>query len=187
MHSDPIKIHPSVKPETREAILAGLSEFAALPARRAEVAQAFKNIDMTEEEIRGCGHFKHGERTRFEIAKAEAFIMLAIFWDNMQSPIHDHDESDCGFKVISGEVEETRYKLVEGNLVKPVARRILRVGEAGKSVGESIHKLGVPAGREGQSITLHLYCPILGYDAMATFVEIEGIETFLPTHERERA
>lgn len=153
-----------------------LGPFAQLPDNKAEASKAFKHIEIDEAELRRCGHFEHGLRTRIEIAKAEAWILLAIFWDNMQSPIHDHDSSDCGFHVIAGDVEETRYKIVKDDLVAPVATRLLKPGESAKSTGESIHTLGVPKGQAGQSITLHLYCPILGYDAMGIYREVDATD-----------
>ncbi|MCB9848586.1 MAG: cysteine dioxygenase family protein [Phycisphaeraceae bacterium] len=176
-----------MKPGTRELILGRLTPYAALPAKRDEVAEAFKRITISEAEARACGHFSPGERTRFEIAKAEAFVLLAIFWDNMQSPIHDHDESDCGFKVIAGDVEETRFKVVEGELVTPVATRRLKSGESARSTGESIHRLGVPRGEAGQSITLHLYCPILGYDAMGIYREVDEAGMKARSRQRDHA
>jgi|GEM_PF-3533591 len=175
LHSDPIQIHPEISPKTRGVILSHLRPFASLPARKNEASAAFKAFTIDESEIRRCGHFVPGERSRFVVAQAEAWILLAIFWDNMQSPIHDHDQSDCGFRVIAGEVEETRYALVEGDLVRPVATRLLVANETAKSTGESIHRLGVPTGQSGQSITLHLYSPILGFDAMGIYRESDDV------------
>lgn len=175
MQSDPIQIHPEISLQTKEMILNHLGPFSSLPARQDEVSAAFKSVTIDEAELRRCGHFAHGERTRFEIAKAEAWILLAIFWDSVQSPIHDHHQSDCGFHVISGDVEETRYKIVEDDLVQPVATRLLKPGESAKSAGGSIHCLGAPRGKPGQSITLHLYCPILGFDAMGIYRAVDSV------------
>jgi len=190
--SDPIKFHPQLSPESREVITDLLGDMSTLPAHRTEAGAAFKTLNISAQELRGCGGFVPGERSRHEIARSEAWVMLAIFWDGVKSPIHDHDESDCGFRVIDGEVEEMRYKVIEDDLVEPIATRILREGEFGKSVGSAIHTLGVPGPESGrQAITLHLYCPILGYDAMGIYQEIEASEgadsAYEPSEGRSRS
>lgn len=168
-------------------ILDHLAPYASLPAQQAEVSAAFKRIEIVESEIRRCGDFVPGERSRFEIARAEAFILLAIFWDNMQSPIHDHEQSDCGFRVIAGAVEETRFRIVESNLVRPIATRVMLPGESAKSTAGAIHRLGVPRNTSGQSITLHAYCPILGFDSMAIYREVDAVEAGRLDRARDRA
>jgi cysteine dioxygenase len=187
LHRDPIKIHPEIAPATAGMILDHLAGFASLPAQRAEVSAAFKKLEISESEIRRCGEFVPGERSRFEIAKAEAFVLLAIFWDNMQSPIHDHEQSDCGFRVIAGEVEETRFRIVEGDLVRPIATRVMLPGESAKSTAGAIHRLGVPRNKSGQSITLHAYCPILGFDSMAIYLEVDAAAADRLDRARDRA
>lgn len=180
LHPDAITIHRAISPVSRKVILDHLGSVAAMPPRQAEVSAAFKQFTIGEAELRRCGRFVPGERARYVIAKAEAWILLAIFWDSMQSPIHDHDESDCGFRVIAGEVEETRFKVVEDGLVRPIATRLIHPGETAKSAAEAIHRLGLPRRKTGQSITLHVYCPILGFDAMGIYREIDSVE---PAHE----
>ena len=169
MHSDPLSIHPNLSPASKALIREQFSALTDDPAPQKEVADAFQRLEIPADELRRCGGFIPGERSRHEIAKCDAWVMLAIFWDNTKSPIHDHEQSDCGFHVVDGEVEETRYKVIKGDIVRPIATRILEAGEMGRSKADAIHCLGNPKATGGRSITLHLYCPILGYDSMGIY------------------
>ncbi len=191
MQSDPLSIHPNLTPASKALIREQLSGFTDHPAPQKDVAEAFRRLEIPADELRRCGGFIPGERSRHEIARCDAWVILAIFWDNTMSPIHDHEQSDCGFHVIEGEVEETRYKVIKDDIVRPIATRILQPGEMGRSRAEAIHCLGNPRKSGGQSITLHLYCPILGYDSMGIYREVDEqtIETrsALGTAKRSRS
>ena len=103
------------------------------------------------------------ERYRRNLMHAgPAYHALVLCWRNGQrSPIHDHRDSACAVRVISGEATETVFEMTEEGRVFEVRTRKLPEGFMCATQDLDIHQLGnsQPEGRN--LITLHLYSPPL--------------------------
>ena len=90
-----------------------------------------------------------------------------LCWDDCKTKIHDHDDSECGFKVLEGELVETRFAVVEGETVREIAKRSLKLGTAGTSNRKAIHQLATLPGE--RAISLHAYSPALDCETMNVY------------------
>jgi len=61
--------------------------------------------------LKACDCFAECCYQRCEIASTDDWVLLALLWDDCATEIHDHDESECGFAVLEGILEETRYAI----------------------------------------------------------------------------
>lgn len=146
-----------------------LGECAELGADPRIVSESFRELEIGRDAIMGCGQFEKGAYNRIELASCEAWVLLALFWDSTETCIHDHDKSECGFRIISGELEETRFAKTSGDKVREVARRRLIEGVQVSSHCEAIHRLATLKGQ--RAISLHAYSPRLDLDDMCVFEE----------------
>ncbi|GAB5495449.1 MAG: hypothetical protein Phyf2KO_05290 [Phycisphaerales bacterium] len=131
------------------------------------VASAFSSLSLDPEQLIACGQFEPGTYHRIEIATTDHWVLLALFWADCSTEIHDHDESECGFQVLNGRLEESRYAVTSGNKVREVARRRLEAGKPVSSNKRAIHCLRTLP--EEQAMSLHAYCPALDCEAMNVF------------------
>lgn len=102
------------------------------------------------------------------ILTTEHFEMVLITWKPGQdTPIHDHEGSDCAFQIVLGETTETIYELNAAGLAVPVAERIYLPGTVCAAGEPDIHRISNET--EGDLINLHIYTPPLDgfrvYDA----------------------
>lgn len=179
-----IEFHPDLSDAVRARIDALFGQWSASGSPPDAIAAAFKALDLTIEDITPCATWDEGDRVRCELARAPSFVLLALFWDRAITPIHDHDESDCGFRLLRGELEETRFRVVpsendadsdDGGAQKrvvEVARRLLPMGDVAKSSRGAIHRLRVPEGGPDRAVSLHAYSPALECECMGVYEEI---------------
>ena len=167
-----IEYHPNLPADARARIEALLGELGDEGTAPSEVSDAFEKLDLTIEDVRPCESYTPGDRVRCQLARTPAWVLLALFWDNAETCIHDHEESDCGFRLLEGDLHECRYKVVSGEQVSEVARRPLTMGEVNKSSRGFIHRLGVPQGA-GRAVSLHAYSPALDLEEMGVYQEID--------------
>ena len=168
---DHIRFHPELSDTARRTILRCLGGCSELGTDVNVVSAAFRDLEIQRETILSCGSFDQGSYNRIELASCEAWVLLALFWDSTETCIHDHDESECGFRIISGELEETRFAKVPGGKVREVARRKLTEGMQVSSHCEAIHRLATLDGQ--RAISLHAYSPRLDAEDMNRFEEAE--------------
>ncbi|MFG0326147.1 MAG: cysteine dioxygenase [Phycisphaerales bacterium JB037] len=169
MASDGIRFHSNLPDTARARLVERLGPFAELPTDRKAFADAFKAMDWQPEDIEPCCRYETGERVRVELARCEGWVVLALCWEDAVTPIHDHDESECGFTVLSGDLEETRYECVGDCLARPTLTRLLIPGDTVLSSRDAIHRLGTPRGCTGRAVSLHAYCPALDLENMHVF------------------
>jgi cysteine dioxygenase len=96
------------------------------------------------------------------VAENPWFNLLVLCWRSGQSsPIHDHAQSVCAFKVLTGVCTETVYDLQPGGGVLPGRRRDYAMGEIVASHDSETHAVAnfQPAGAD--LVTLHVYSPPL--------------------------
>ena len=108
--------------------------------------------------------------TRNLIAQTKYFKLMLLCWPaKIKSPIHDHGNSECWLKVVTGALEENFYELPEKG--KPLKKRFSKVQKAGSVcfINDNIglHSIGNPTNKG--SISLHCYVP--GYDSCHAFFD----------------
>lgn len=168
---DHIRFHPELSDGARRTILRCLGGCSEHGADVNVVSAAFRDLEIERETILSCGSFDKGAYNRIELASCDAWVLLALFWDSTATCIHDHDQSECGFRIISGELEETRFAKVSGGKVREVARRILAEGMQVSSHCDAIHRLATH--EDQRAISLHAYSPRLEAEDMNRFEEAE--------------
>src|SRR5215213_2898773 len=82
--------------------------------------------------------------SRNSIARSEFAELLVMTWlPGQESPIHDHAGSQCGIRVLEGELTETLYRAVGSSV--PAARKVAEAvwgpGMVTSSTLETIHKV----------------------------------------------
>lgn len=104
--------------------------------------------------------FDDGRYCRNPVAEGRHFQILVVCWrTGQQSPIHSHDGSACGLKVIAGVASEVVYDVTSDPArPRPVSTRRLRPGAVATSFDRDAHRITAP---EGDLVTFHVYTPPL--------------------------
>jgi len=110
--------------------LEGLTQRPAL----SEVTQQLESFDITTEEL--------GDYVQFK------------------SHIHDHAESSCGIKVVTGIISETVFERNSEGYIEPVSTTHFGKGVLG-SEDSDIHQISNLQGPDQDLVTIHCYAPPL--------------------------
>lgn len=125
-----------------------------------------QRLEVSEADLGDAVSFSERGYRRNLLCRGEGYEVLVLCWSPGQSsPIHDHAQSTCGVKVISGEATETRYEHDACGYLHPVATERFPEGSAAGSQDADIHEIGNCT--EESLVTLHVYSPPLG--AMRTY------------------
>lgn len=169
---DQIRFHPLLHDDARQQITDLFCCDTVDTTSRRGVASTFSSLNLAPEQLLACGQFEPGTYHRIEIAATDDWVLLALFWADCSTEIHDHDESECGFQVLKGRLVETRFAVTAGSKVREVARRQLEEGKPVSSNKRAIHCLQTVPGE--QAMSLHAYCPVLDCESMNVFEIDEG-------------
>jgi hypothetical protein len=164
---DQIRFHPALHTVSRQQISELFCCDDLDTSNRAGVARAFSTLTLDVAHLKACSEFTKSCYERCEIASTNDWVLLALCWDDCSTEIHDHDESECGFKVLEGELVETRFAIVEDQIVREIARRRLSSGTSGTSNRKAIHQLATLPGERAMS--LHAYSPALDCESMNVY------------------
>lgn len=117
------------------------------------------------------------------VAESPLFNMLVLCWKSGQrSPIHDHAQSVCAFKVLEGVCSETSYAFSPCGQVVPVRTRDFHKGEIVASHDSETHQVS-NLQPEGQClVTLHIYSPPLKTMKVFSIMGSKGGEWLAPEH-----
>ena len=168
-HAGVIEYHEHAGEALIAKIERALAGFTGCPEQPYEVAKAFRSLEFEAGELEACGCFEPECYGRHEIARSDAWVLLAMFWNNCETRIHDHCESECGFHVVRGELEETRFREQPDGSVRAIARRRLSEGGFGTSSRGAIHSLATTVESGHRAISVHAYCPVLERADMSEF------------------
>jgi cysteine dioxygenase len=118
--------------------------------------------NITLDDVRAACFFSDDHYRRNKISGSKWYDMLVMCWKPGQaSLIHDHCDSSCGFKILSGVSTEIVYELTgEENIVRPVSRRNYQMGELCLAHEGDIHKISNESSKN-DVVTLHIYSPPL--------------------------
>ncbi len=133
------------------------------PVDLSDMAQLLRGADVEREELVQACKFNEVTYARNLLSKSPWYELLIICWRAGQcSPIHNHEDSACGVRVVDGIATETLYRRVGlgAGAVERVDRRAYQKGDVCISARDDIHLIeNLEPGRD--LITLHLYSPPL--------------------------
>lgn len=137
--------------------LEGLTQRPAL----SEVTQQLESFDITTEELGDYVQFHSSKYQRNLIFQNEHFQLICLCWKSGQkSHIHDHAESSCGIKVVTGIISETVFERNSEGYIEPVSTTHFGKGVLG-SEDSDIHQISNLQGPDQDLVTIHCYAPPL--------------------------
>jgi cysteine dioxygenase len=144
-----------------QALFSYLDTLNARPSLE-ELRHRIADADVDLEDLRP--HLNFGERgyVRNLIRAGEHYHLLALCWSSGQrSPIHDHAQSACVFRVISGVATETVFEPSASGQLKATHSREYHTGEVVATQDADIHQVSNLESPGVDLVTLHLYTPPL--------------------------
>lgn len=151
---------------TPPAVLAPLLEYLhGLKTERADLATLQRLLTESKVALADLGDYLHFANDCYQrnlVAESPMFNLLVLCWKSGQrSPIHDHAQSVCAFKVLTGVCSEIGYEVQPEGTVRPGLTRNLPAGEIVASHDSETHEVSnlQPAGTD--LVTLHVYSPPL--------------------------
>ena len=121
-----------------------------------------QSLPITVKDVAEYVHFNAANYRRNLVCGGSWYHLLVICWRSGQrSPIHNHAESTCGLKVLSGVATETKFEMTPCGLVKAVSSRDAVKGYVCASQDADIHQISNLQAEGTDLITLHIYSPPL--------------------------
>ena len=137
--------------------------------RLKELYENYKNNDWIS-----YVKFNEHRYTRNLVYRNELFQIVLMCWPKkFTSSIHNHDKSECLYKILDGNLIETIYQKTENKLIE-MDKLVLNKNDVGTiNDNKGIHKVFNP--NNNYCISLHLYIP--AYDKTAIYT-ISNDNTF---------
>lgn len=127
-----------------------------------QIDDFLQNTDIPLEDVRRYTRFHSDRYLRNLMFSGPAFQALVLCWRNGQrSPIHDHKGSNCGVKVLVGNIIETQFAMAPNNMVYAVSSSIVEEGGVTVSKHSDIHQISNLQSENRDLVTLHIYSPPL--------------------------
>ena len=133
----------------------GLTERPALE----DVTQRLEELEISCDELGQHVEFHNNCYKRNLIFENDQVQLFCLCWKSGQhSPIHDHANSICAVKVISGIASETVFENTPSGYLKAVSTTDYSDGVVG-SQDDDIHQITNHQGAAENLVTLHCYAP----------------------------
>jgi cysteine dioxygenase len=127
-----------------------------------ELERALSGLTITLEDVRPFVVFGDEAYRRNLMHAGPAYQALVLCWRSGQrSPIHDHQGSSCGVRVLSGTALETVFARAHNRMIYAERSRELRPGTVCATQDDDIHQVSNLAEDGGDLVTLHVYSPPL--------------------------
>lgn len=130
---------------------------------RADVQELGRLLDentATIEVLKNFVHFGDVTYRRNLIKQNTWYELLCICWKSGQrSPIHDHAQSTCGVKIMTGIATETVFESTECGQIKAVGSTDYHVGQVCSTQDSEIHQVSNLQSAGKTLVTLHIYSP----------------------------
>lgn len=133
-------------------------------APAAELRERMVEAELTLEDLARWVRFCDGCYQRNLIRQGRCYQAFALCWKSGQrSTIHDHAQSACGVRVVTGTATETIFEPTPCGLIHPTRTNVMREGDVVVSQDADIHQISnyEPAGVD--LVTLHIYMPGLDW------------------------
>jgi len=145
--------------------LTPLIQFLDGLAQRAPIEnleQLLHESAITLEDVAEFARFGEKGYTRNLVRGGEWYHLLVLCWRSGQrSPIHNHAQSTCGVRVLTGVATETKFEKTPSGLLKAVISRDLEEGGVCASQDADVHQISNLQGAGKDLVTLHIYSPPL--------------------------
>jgi cysteine dioxygenase len=106
--------------------------------------------------------FGDGTYRRNLMHAGPAYQALVLCWRNGQrSPIHDHQGSSCGVRVLAGTALETVFTRARNRMIYADRSREIGPGTVCATEDDDIHQVSNLAEDGGDLVTIHVYSPPL--------------------------
>lgn len=137
------------------------------------LTQRLAALEVNCDDVRDFIEFDDDRYRRNLMYAGQGFQALILCWKNGQrSPIHDHEGSTCGVRVLKGVMTETVFdRTHEGRLIAMRSRELREGGVCG-SQDADIHQVSNLQPNGAELITLHIYSPAL--ESMNTYSLTDG-------------
>ncbi len=146
------------KLESLKNYLDGLTERASVKELRGHL----ESLDVCIDDVAEFVRFRPDGYQRNLVHEGPLYQLLVMCWlSGQRSPIHDHAESTCGVRVLSGVVTETRFASTPSNLFKPVKSVDLLTESVSVSQDHDTHQISNLQEEGNNLVTLHIYSPPL--------------------------
>ncbi|MFG0330238.1 MAG: cysteine dioxygenase [Phycisphaerales bacterium] len=127
-----------------------------------ELVGWLEDLEVTVDELRTYVRFAPDHYQRNLVRNGSAYQALLLCWENGQrSPIHDHEGSSCGLKVLEGVATETIFDRAPNGMIFATHSHEMAAGYVCGSQDADIHQVSNLQPGEGRLITLHVYSPPL--------------------------
>ena len=172
---------------TPPAVLAPLLNYLnSLRTERADLERLKRLLTesrVTLEDLSGYLRFEDGCYCRNLVAESPWFNLLVLCWKSGQrSPIHDHAQSVCAFKVLTGVCSETAYTFSPCGQVVPLRTTDMHAGEIIASHDSETHQVSNLQPEGTALVTLHVYSPPLKTMKVFSITGKTGGEWLAPEH-----
>lgn len=118
--------------------------------------------NATLEDVREFVRFEPGHYQRNLVALGPWYEVLVICWRSGQrSPIHNHAQSTCGLKVLTGVCTETYFAHSACGQVVALSSHECEAGHVCASEDDDTHQVSNLQGPGHDLVTLHIYSPPL--------------------------
>lgn len=125
-------------------------------------------LHLSREDIQIYANFNEKNYARNLIFESDTVQLLCLCWRSGQrSPIHDHEHSICGVRIIEGIATETKFERVPSGYIKALGSTDYSQESVMVSQDSDTHQISNLQEENKDLITLHLYSPPL--NRMKTF------------------
>lgn len=125
--------------------------------------QVLNENQISIEDVSNACVFDEQHYQRNKIGTSAWYDLLVICWRPGQaSAIHDHTNSSCGFKILTGTATELVYERSEdsSDFVRPIRKRAYAAGDLCLAQDHDIHRISNDSA-SADLVTLHVYSPPL--------------------------
>ena len=128
-----------------------------------QIYEWLEKSQISNEELQPYTGFKDGNYWRHRVCRSSFVEMLVLCWrPGQRTPIHDHNGSHGGVKILQGILWETTFKYHPLTGLEYKSAREHSTGSVTGSDIPDIHQLGNPDVSGQDLITVHIYAPPLG-------------------------
>lgn len=119
------------------------------------------DIDFDKNSFKDTLELNQNNYQRISLFKNSKIEMVIVNWSiDKTSNIHDHDQSNCAYKVLSGSLIDLNFKKNYQNEIQLDSKNIVFQNQIGISKINSIHQVRNNSSKK-ESISIHLYSPPL--------------------------
>ena len=162
--------------ENLDQLIGYLNNLTVRPGA-ADLAARLAELPLESCDFSPYRRFSERKYTRNLIADGTLYNLWLLCWRSGQrSPIHDHRESSCAVRIVSGVATETLFETAPNGFIKPVQSCDHQCGQTTHSADLDVHQISNLQAGDAELVTLHVYSPPLKF--MGTY-SLENAERAL--------